>query len=121
MTGSQGLEESLNWIQSTVRDDGMKVLREPVRVPNLRRGDVETLTMEFVDGARGVSRDVPVVTLGLSVGTGGVPISADLIVVSSWDELELADVHGKMVLMNVPWDGYNSQFVVPLPPSRPAL
>jgi hypothetical protein len=113
MTGSEGLEESLDWITETVREDGMKVLRERVMVPNWRRGAVETLTMEFVDGAKGVRRDVPVMTLGLSVGTGGAPLSADLIVVSSWDELDLADVAGKMVLMNVPWDGYNSQCVPP--------
>lgn len=115
MTGSEGLEKSLDWIAETARADGMKVLREPVQVPNWRRG-VQSLTMEFPDGQKGVPRDVPVIALGLSVGTGGAPLTADLVVVASWDELDLADVAGKMVLMNVPWDGYNSQCVVPALP-----
>jgi carboxypeptidase Q len=57
-----------------------------------------------------LERELQVIGLGLSIGTGGTPISADLVVVRSWDELSVADVEGRIVLMNVPYDGYNSQY-----------
>lgn len=107
MTGSAGLEASLDWIEETAKRDGLQVLREPVDVPNWKRNS-ESLVMS-AEGAE-VERRLPVIGLGLSVGTAPTGITADLVVVASWDELSVADVEGRIVLMNVPWDGYNSQY-----------
>ena len=51
--------------------------------------------------------------LGLSIGTGGTPLTADLIVLTSWDQLDGAgagriNVTDKVVLMNVPFTSYGA-------------
>jgi hypothetical protein len=49
---------------------------------------------------------VPVLGLGLSIGTGGAALTAELVVLANWDQLDgpnAQDVTGKVVLMNIPF------------------
>jgi carboxypeptidase Q len=94
LTGSEGLNASLDWIEGRMREDGLNVTREPVGVPSWTRGD-ESLIMLSPRVAR-----IAVIGLGKTVGTAGRPIQAELVVVQSWDELSVADVKGRIVLMN---------------------
>eukprot|EP00040_Diaphanoeca_grandis_P000545 m.15736 g.15736 ORF g.15736 m.15736 type:complete len:484 (+) comp10726_c0_seq1:72-1523(+) len=102
MTGTEGLENSLDWIEARLREDGHTVLRESVQVPNWKRG-AESLVMISPRVA-----NIPMLGLGLSIGTGGRPVEAFVVVVSNWDELSIADCAGKIVVMNWVYDNYGT-------------
>eukprot|EP00041_Stephanoeca_diplocostata_P012484 m.209280 g.209280 ORF g.209280 m.209280 type:complete len:493 (-) comp18973_c0_seq4:255-1733(-) len=102
MTGSKGLEDSLDWIAERIQSEGIKVLREDVQVPNWKRGQ-ESLMMTHPREA-----NIPVLGLGLSIGTGTTPIEAEIVVVDNWDELSVADVTGKIVVMNAAFTSYGA-------------
>lgn len=102
MTGSKGLEDSLDWLAKSMENDGLKVLREEVKVPNWIRG-TESLRMT---SPRETS--LPVIGLGQSIGTGGAAIVAEAVVVGDWDELEIIDVTGKIVVMNSAFTSYGA-------------
>jgi carboxypeptidase Q len=55
-------------------------------------------------------RDLPMLALGGSVGTPPAGIRAQLMVVSSFEELEARadEAAGRIVLYDVPWEGYNT-------------
>jgi carboxypeptidase Q len=52
--------------------------------------------------------ELAMVSLGGSVGTNGVPITATTVVVSDWAELvaRRAEVPGRIVIYAVEWEGY---------------
>jgi carboxypeptidase Q len=101
MSGSESLERALDWIMDEMKRDGLEnVHGEPVMVTHWVRG---------VESAELVSpRRTPLRMLGLgrSVGTPPEGITAPVIVVRDFAELRArrADVGGKMVLFNHPFD-----------------
>lgn len=107
VTGSQGLELSLDWIEQKAQAEGLRVYTESVDVVNWVRGS-ESLTFTI---ANRENIAIPILGLGLSIGTDGAPITADLIVLTSWDQLDgptRLDVRGKVVLMNIPFTNYGA-------------
>ncbi|MEN9839170.1 MAG: hypothetical protein RL177_649, partial [Bacteroidota bacterium] len=105
LSGSVMLEESLDWIVSELKKDGFdRIEEQPVKVPHWVRGN-ESLTL-----LTPLKRTLPMLGMGNSVGTGPAGITADVIVVSSFDELNAraADVPGKIVLFNVPYTSYGA-------------
>lgn len=105
LSGSQMLEESLDWIVSELKKDGFdRIEQQPVKVPHWVRGE-ESLTM-----LSPLKRPLPMLGMGNSVGTGSAGIIADVIVVTSFDELtaRAAEVPGKIVLFNVPFTTYGA-------------
>jgi len=81
ITGSASLEDALRWAVARMRDDGLTRVRlEPVQVPHWVRGE------EHARIVRPFARDVPVLALGGSVGTGGT-IRAPLAVFDDLDAL----------------------------------
>jgi len=103
LSGSQMLEESLDWIVSELKKDGFdRIEEQPVKVPHWVRGE-ESLTM-----IAPLKRPLPMLGMGNSVGTGPAGITADVMVVTSFDELKAraAEVPGKIVLFNVPFTTY---------------
>jgi len=102
-SGSENLERAVDWILAEMEKDGLENVRgEPVQVPHWVRGE-ESLTL--VAPRR---LDLPVLGLGGSVGTPPEGIRAEVLVVSSFDELERRkeEAQGKIVLFNVPFTGY---------------
>jgi hypothetical protein len=103
LSGSSGLERAIAWAGETMRAEGLDVTLQPVMVPHWVRG---------TEGARVVApveRRLSILGLGNSVGTGGEPIEAPVVVVRSFDELEALGreaVEGKIVLFAVEWEGY---------------
>lgn len=103
LSGSVGLERAIDWAVAEMKKDGLdNVRKERVMVPKWVRGRESLMLLEPVPQ--------PLVMLGLgnSVGTGPEGITADVIVIKNFDDLDkrAADVKGKIVLFNVPFTNY---------------
>ena len=100
LSGSQGLEQAINWVLARMQDDGMDNVRgEPVMVPHWVRGQ-ESATLVS-------PREWKLHMLGLggSVGTPPEGITAPVLVVNSFDDLtaHAAEAKGKIVLFDSPF------------------
>jgi carboxypeptidase Q len=103
LAGSANLERGIGWVLAQMKQDGLANVRgEPAMVPHWVRGR-ESITMRLPREA-----DVPMLGLGGSVGTLAGGLTAELLVVSSFDELAKrgADAKGKIVLFDVPFTNY---------------
>ena len=103
LSGSTGLEKAIDWAESTMEAEGLEVRLEPVMVPHWVRGD------EWLEVDRPTNRRLGMLGLGGSVGTPPEGLEAEVVVVTSFDELaELPDesVRGKIVVYAVEWQGY---------------
>lgn len=110
LSGSKSLEDAIDWILAEMRRDGFANVRgEPAMVPHwVRGGESATLVLP---------REVPLhmLGLGMSVGTPGGGITAPVLVVGSFDELQrrASEAKGKIVLFDhafptdkAPMEGY---------------
>jgi len=103
LSGSAGLERAIEWAAGRMEEEGLAVRLLPVMVPHWIRGQ---------ESARMVApfeRPLSILGLGGSVGTPEGGITAPVLAVTSFDELEALDpanVEGKIVLFAVPWMGY---------------
>ena len=100
ISGSAALEQAIDWVLAELQRDGFANVRgEPVMVPHWVRG-TESATLVS-------PREAPLHMLGLggSVGTSGDGVTADVIVVHSFDELERrkSEAAGRIVLFNTPF------------------
>ncbi|HJY34561.1 MAG TPA: M28 family peptidase, partial [Vicinamibacterales bacterium] len=103
LSGSQSLEDAIKWAAAEMEKDGLENVRmDPVKVPHWVRG---TESLELLSPRH---QSVPVLGLGLSIGTPAEGIEADLLVVESFVELErrAVEARGKIVLFNAPFKGY---------------
>ncbi|HYH83683.1 MAG TPA: M20/M25/M40 family metallo-hydrolase [Longimicrobium sp.] len=103
LSGSQALENSIDWALGEMRRDGLQNVRgEPVMVPHWVRGEESAELL--------LPRRVPLHMIGLggSVGTPAGGITADVIVVTSEAELAArgAEARGKIILFDVPFTTY---------------
>jgi carboxypeptidase Q len=102
-SGSASLERAIDWVMEEMRADGLTNVRgEPVMVPRWVRGE-ESATLV---GPR--EKDLPMLGLGGSVSTPEAGITAEVLVVSSYDELtaRAAEARGRIVLYDVPFTNY---------------
>ncbi|NIM49005.1 MAG: M20/M25/M40 family metallo-hydrolase [Gemmatimonadales bacterium] len=102
-SGSDNLERALDWILEEMRRDGLENVRgEEVMVPHWVRGS------ESVELLQPRHRDLPMLGLGGSVGTPPEGVTAEVLVVSSFEGLEARrdQAEGKIVLFNVPFTTY---------------
>jgi carboxypeptidase Q len=103
LSGSASLERAIDWILAEMKQDGLANARtEPVKVPHWVRGK---------ESAELISpRPLALSMLGLggSVGTPRAGITAPVLVVSSFEELESkkAEAKGKIVLFDAPFTTY---------------
>ncbi len=106
LSGSQSLEFAVDWATEQMRNDGLENVRQqPVQVPHWVRGR-ESL---WLLSPRRLQ--LPVLGLGMSVGTPPEGITAPVVVVSSFEELKQLGrevVAGKVVLYDIPWAGYRN-------------
>jgi carboxypeptidase Q len=105
LSGSQALENTIDWVLAEMRKDGLENVRgEPVKVPHWVRGE-ESLTL--VSPRKTTLR---MLGLGGSVATPTRGITADVMVVGSFDELtsRAAEAKGKIVLFDVPFTTYGA-------------
>ena len=103
LSGSESLERALDWILDEMERDGLENVRgEPVMVPRWIRGEESA---ELIEPR---PRALPMLSLGGSVATPAEGITADVMVVTSYDDLtaRAEEARGKIVLFNVPFTTY---------------
>jgi carboxypeptidase Q len=105
LSGTDNLERALDWILAQMKRDGLDRVRgEPVMVPHWVRGEESAQLIEPRP------RELPMLGLGGSVGTPPDGITAEVMVVGSWEELlrRGTEAQGKIVLFNVPFTDYGT-------------
>jgi carboxypeptidase Q len=103
LSGSPNLEAAIRWVAERMRADGLENVRlEPVMVPRWVRG------RERLELVRPVPRDLVLLGLGGSVGTGPAGLEAETLVVGSFEELDALapQARGRIVVFNVPFTTY---------------
>jgi carboxypeptidase Q len=102
--GSPALMKAIDWAAGEMRREGLSnVQTPPVKVPHWVRGEESARLVDPIDSS------VAMLGLGGSVGTPAEGITAEVIAVSNFDELEALGsdkVRGKIVLYNAAWQGY---------------
>ncbi len=102
-TGSAALERGIDWVLAEMKKDGLENVRgEPAMVPHWVRG-AESATLVQPRIAK-----LPMLGLGGSIGTPKGGITAEVMVVSTFDELtrRAAEAKGKIVLFDAPFVSY---------------
>src|SRR6185437_5741432 len=102
-TGSPALERGIDWVLAEMKKDGLDNVRgEPAMVPHWVRG-AESATLVQPRMAR-----LPMLGLGGSIATPKGGITAEVMVVSTFDELtkRAAEAKGKIVLFDAPFTNY---------------
>lgn len=103
-SGTQALEDAIDWILVEMEKDGLENVRgEKVMVPHWVRGE-ESLEMTAPRTA-----SLAMLGLGNSIATPPEGIEADVLVVSSFDELDAraSEAVGKIVVFNTPFTNYS--------------
>ena len=105
LSGSASLERAVEWIQSEMRKDGLANVRsEPVMVPHWVRGE------ESAELVQPRAQRLPMLGLGGSIATPRGGITAEVLVVSTFEELQrrAAEAKGKIVLFDAPFTNYGA-------------
>ncbi len=104
LSGTNNLEAAIQWAKSSLQISGLPVELVPVQVPNWIRG-VEKLELVLPE-----SVELSMLGLGMSVGTMEGGLEGPVVSVKSFEELHSlgeAAIRRKIVLYNVPFDGYS--------------
>ncbi len=105
LAGSPQLDAAIEWGAAKMAADGLRTSTEPIMVPRWIRGE------EHVAMTAPFQRPLDVLALGNSLGSGGETLAGEVVVVSSWDELDALGtegVSGKFVLYDVPFTTYGA-------------
>jgi carboxypeptidase Q len=109
LSGSEALERAVAWAADEMRADGLENVRlQPVMVPRWVRGQ------ESAEMLEPMQRPLAMLGLGGSVGTPPEGITAPVVAVQSFEELKALGrerIEGRIVLYNVPWQGYGGTVV----------
>ena len=103
LSGSRALEDAIDWILAEMKREGLENVRgEPVMVPHWVRGE------ESAALVRPRRQRLGMLGLGNSVGTPPGGVEAEVLVVSSFDELQAraADARGRVLVFNAPFTSY---------------
>ncbi len=104
-SGTPALERAIDWTLAEMKRDGLQKVRgEQVMVPRWVRGE------ERADIISPRAAPLPMLALGGSIGTPPNGITAEVLVVSSFDDLsaKAAKARGKIVLFDVPFTTYGA-------------
>jgi hypothetical protein len=109
LSGSAALDKAILWAAAQMKADGLSNVVTPrVKVPHWVRGSESAALVEPV------VHPLHMLGLGGSVATPKRGVTADVVPVSSFEELDRkgrAAIEGKIVLFNVPFEGYNRSVV----------
>lgn len=109
LSGSDSLNAAIEWAAAQMKRDGLENVATPaVKVPHWVRGREDAAMV------KPVSHSLTMLGLGGSVATPAEGITAEVVPVSSFEALNALGrekVAGKMVLFNVPYEGYGRTVV----------
>uniref|UniRef100_A0A250YIL4 Carboxypeptidase Q n=2 Tax=Castor canadensis TaxID=51338 RepID=A0A250YIL4_CASCN len=103
LSGSKNLEKAIEIMYQNLQDDGLdNVHLEPVKIPHWERGEESALML-----APRIHK-MAILGLGSSIGTPPEGITAEVLVVTSFDELQrrASEARGKIVVYNQPYINY---------------
>ncbi len=104
LSGSRALERAIQWAAEQMKKDGLENVQTPaVKVPHWVRGRESASVTEPVE------KPLHMLGLGGSIGTPKKGITAEVVPVGSFAELESRGrgaVEGRIVLYNVPFTNY---------------
>ena len=103
LSGSESLTRAIEWAAAEMKHDKLDNVRmEKVMVPHWVRGEE---SLELIEP---VGRKLSMLGLGNSVGTPPAGVTAEAVVVRTFDELEALGerVRGKIVVFNAPFKTY---------------
>jgi carboxypeptidase Q len=111
LSGSVQAEAAVAQVAAALRDRGLTVTLQPVKVPHWVRGEELAEIIDYSGRPAGVTQRMHLTTLGGSVATPSQGLSAAVLVVRSFDELKAraAEARGKIVVYDVP---YNQELAV---------
>ena len=104
ISGSENLERAIDWAVEAMKADGLEnVRKEPVMVPRWIRGPESA---EIISPQRG---QLSILGLGGTAATPAAGLEADVLVVTSFDELRAkqAEARGRIVLFDVAYTTYS--------------
>lgn len=107
LSGSPQAQRAVEYVAEEMRKLGLDVRLQKLTVPHWVRGEERGALVEWNGMAAGTTQKIVLTALGGSVGTDETGLTADVIVVESFDELNklgAAQVEGKIVLFNVKFD-----------------
>jgi carboxypeptidase Q len=106
LSGSAGAAAAVTQVAEAMRKLGAKVTLQPVKVPHWVRGAESGELVGYAGKPAGVSQKIVLTALGGSSATPAAGITAEVLVLHSFDELKAraAEVKGRIVLFDVPFD-----------------
>jgi carboxypeptidase Q len=106
-SGSAQAGAAVQYVADELRKLGLEVRLEEVKVPRWIRGIETAELVEYPGQAQGTGQKIVLTALGGNTPTSPAGITAEVVVVRSFDELTALGrekVAGKIVLFNVPFD-----------------
>ena len=107
LSGSPQAQRAVEYVADEMRKLGLEVQLQKISVPHWVRGAETAELIEFPGMAPGTTQKIVITALGGSVATPDTGLSADVVVVRSFDELERLGrrgVEGRIVLFNAKFD-----------------
>lgn len=107
LSGSAQAERAVQYVADEMRKIGLEVRLQKLSVPHWVRGEEKADLVEFPGMASGTTQKIVVTALGGSVATGSEGITAEVVVVQNFDELNAlgrSKIEGKIVLFNNKFD-----------------
>jgi len=105
ITGSEQAAAAVDYTFQLMQNMKLdRIEKQPVQVPCWARGEREVANIQSVKNG---IKEVPVSALGMSVGTGNAGLSAKVVEVQNFEELEKLgrkNIAGKIVFFNRPMD-----------------
>lgn len=107
LSGSVQAQRAVDHVASELRHLGLDVRLEKVLVPHWIRGEEKAELVKFPGQTSGSAQRIILTTLGGSIATPSDGLTAEVVIVGSFEELEAlgrANVQGKIVLFNRRFD-----------------
>ena len=107
LSGSAQAAKAVEYVAGELKATGCDVELEKVMVPHWVRGEELAALVQFPGQAENTTQKIVLCALGASVGTPPAGLTAEIVAVKNFDELNALDrnkVAGKIVLFNYPFD-----------------
>ena len=106
LSGSPQAQAAVEQVAAVMRGEGLKVTLEPMQAPHWVRGEEHAELVEYAQRPKGITQSLELSTLGGSVATPAQGITAEVLVVKSFTDLNARakQAKGRIVVFDVPFD-----------------